>query len=100
MRIDILKDIEHTIECGLEDNGVKSVEIGEYAIRVEIESARAFARLFPNQEERVARKTNYEWFVEATDGEYVFFIRFNYVGAYNEFKEHYPVVENWSEENA
>lgn len=100
MRIDVLKDIEHTIEYSLEDNGIRSVEIGEYAIRIEIESARAFARLFPNKEERVARKDSYEWFVEATDGEYIFYIRFTYVGEYEEFKKHYPVVENWSEENA
>lgn len=100
MRIDILKEIEHTIECGLEDNCVKSVEIGEYGIRVEIESARAFARLFPSKEERVARKTDYNYYVEATDGEYVFFVCFDYTGAYNEFKEHYPVTENWGEENA
>lgn len=100
MRIDILKDIERTIENVIEDEGIKSVEIGDYVIKVEMDNSRAFARLFPNENERIARKDNYNYYVEAFDGEYVFYIKFDYESGYNEFKEHYPVTESWCEKNA
>lgn len=92
MRTDIVTDIERTIENGLEDNGIKSVVIESNVIKVEMESGRAFARLFPKQEERIARFDSIYHYIEARDGDYIFFMKL-YGNEYDEFVEHFPVTE-------
>ena len=98
MRTDVVIDIERTIENGLEDNGIKAVEIENNVIKVEMESGRAFARLFPKAEERIARKDGpYKFYVEGFDGDYVFFLGL-YENEYEEFVKRFPVTETWGTE--
>lgn len=93
MRTDVLNDVCNAIEETLELNGIETVDIENNIIKVKVANGRAFAKLFPNQEERVCVvDDSYLKVIKASRGCFEFSLALN-EREYNEFKGIYGVTE-------